>query len=137
MRYQMKVDMWIRILLYLILFAFFTLVFFVPKEEIYVIVIVTLSLAILIFPLFYTYYEMRDNHLFIRISIFTKEIPYDNVKSLTLCENWKSRSPMTRQRIEIKEHNKGLIRGTTYVGPINRDEMYNELKKRCANLTKR
>lgn len=136
MKYQTKVDMKIRMLLYVILLLFFTLAFFVPKEEVYVIVIVTLSLAIIIFPLFYGYCEIRDDYLFIRMNIFTKKVPYDKIKSLKLCKNWKSRYPMTRERIEIKEHNKGFIRGTTYIGPKNRDDMYCELEKRCHNLMK-
>lgn len=136
MKYKMKVDMWVRVILYVILLSFFTLIFIVPKEEIIVIVIVTLILAIIIIPLFYTYYELRNEYLFIRISIFTKKIPYDKIESLKFCKNWKSRSPMTKERIEIKEHDKGFIRGTTYVGPKNRNDMYTELEKRCCNLTK-
>jgi hypothetical protein len=136
MKYQAKVDLWVRLLLYVILLMFFTLIFFVPEEEIIVIVIVTLSLALIIIPLFFTYYEMREDFLFIRISVFTKKISYDKIKSLKLCENWKSRSPMTRERIEIKEHDKGLIRGTTYIGPKARNDMYYKLVERCRNLTK-
>lgn len=77
MKYQTKVDMWIRVLLYVILLMFFSLIFFVPKEEIIVIVIVTLSLALIIIPLFFGYSEMRDDYLLIRKSIFTKKIPYE------------------------------------------------------------
>ncbi len=133
MKYQAKVDIWIRVLLYVILSMFFALIFFVPNEERYVIVIVTLSLAIIIFPLLYGYYEMRGEYLYIRKSIFTKKIPYDKIKSLKLCKNFKSRYPMTLERIEINEHDKGSIRGTTYIGPKNRDDMFCELKKRCHN----
>jgi len=134
MKYQAKVDIWIRVLLYVILSMFFALIFFVPNEERYVIVIVTLSLAIIIFPLLYGYYEMRGEYLYIRKSIFTKKIPYDKIKSLKLCKNFKSRYPMTLERIEINEHDKGSIRGTTYIGPKNRDDMLCELKKRRNNL---
>jgi len=136
MKYQAKVDNWIRVILYIILLTFFTLIFFIPKAEILVIVIVTLSLVLIIFPFFYGYYELTDEYLFIRKSIFTKKILYINIKSFKLCKNFKSRYPMTKERIEIKEYKKGTIKGTTYIGPKDRDSMYSELENRCHNLVK-
>ena len=41
---------------------------------------------------------------------------------------------MTVNRIEIKEHDKGYIRGTTFIGPKDREEFFDELKRHCHNL---
>ncbi len=43
---------------------------------------------------------------------------------------------MTHERIEIKEHDKGSVMGTSYIGPEDRETFYEELKRRCFNLEK-
>jgi len=108
----------------------------VPKEDIFVIVIITLSLAIIIIPLLYGYYELTDEYLYIRKSIFAKKSLISIFSLLNFVKTSKSRYPMTRERIKINEHEKGNIKGTTYIGRKNRDSMYSELKKRCHNLAK-
>jgi len=111
MKYQAKVYTWIRVILYIILLIFFTLIFFVPKAEILVIIIITFSLAIIIFPFLYRYYELTDEYLYIHKSIFTKKILFINIKSFILCKNFKSRYPMKMKESKLKNTKKELLKG--------------------------
>lgn len=93
-------------------------------------------MAIIIVPLFYGYTELTDEYLVIRLGVFRQRIKYEKIKSIKLCKNWLSSMAMTSKRIEIKEHKKGYVFGTTYIGPKNREEFFYELKRRCYNLEK-
>ena len=134
MRYKLKIDFWLRAMLHFIVLMFVPIIFIVPAEERYIMVIMTALMAIIIYPLFYGYYEFRDEELYMQISVFHAKVKYENIKSIELCKNWKSSMAMCYERIEIKEHNKGYFLGTTNLGPKEREEFYYELKRRCFNL---
>ncbi len=51
-----------------------------------------------------------------------------------MCSNFYSSAAMSRERIEIKEHGKGMMRGTTYISPEDREEFFSHLKLKCNNL---
>ena len=134
MRYHHKMDWWIRIILILSVVMFIPLFFVIPPEEVWIMVITELVMGVIIIPLFFGYIEFMDDHLYIKIHFFHQRIKYDNIKSIRLCKNLFSSSAMTTERIEIKEHNKSIVRGTTYIGPEDREEVYQELLFRCRNL---
>lgn len=134
MRYKHKVDWWIRLILIGTVVMYLPIFFIVPEDEMYIIVISTVVTGLIIFPFFIGYIELDDEYIIIKLHIFKQKIAYDNIKSIRLCNNMLSSMAMTSKRIEIKEHNKGFIRGTTYIGPENREEVYAELKHRCYNL---
>ncbi len=83
---------------------------------------------------FGTYYELRDDHLLCRSGPFRERIPYANIRSLRLTQNLLSSMALSRQRIDIRQHGKGYILGTTLISPEEREWFLEELRKRCPNL---
>lgn len=134
MRYKHQIDLWIALLLYGSVLMFLPLVFFVPKDQQLILIITMIFMAIIILPFMYGYLEFTDDYLLIRLHVFRQKIYYDKIKSIRMCRNWLSSMALTINRIEIKEHDKGYVRGTTFIGPQNREEFFDELKRRCRNL---
>ncbi|QMS85655.1 PH domain-containing protein [Candidatus Xianfuyuplasma coldseepsis] len=134
MRYKHKVDWWIRLILIAVVFMYVPIFFVVPADEYLFLIISILVTSLIIFPFFIGYIELGDDELIIKMHIFRQRIPYDSIRSIRLCTNFLSSMAMTAKRIEIKEYNKGYIRGTTYIGPVDREAFFDELKQRCYNL---
>lgn len=84
--------------------------------------------------LFATWYELRDEYLYVRSGPFVERIPYDRIRTLRLCENLWSSMALSRRRLEIRQHGRGWITGTTYVSPADRKSFLKEVKDRCTNL---
>lgn len=93
-------------------------------------------LIFLLWIYFGTYYEFREEYLFCKSGPFFENIKYDNIKSIKLTQNLFSSMALSSKRIEIRQHGKGYILGTTFISPMNRQEFINELIKRCKNLEK-
>lgn len=136
MRYKAKADLWIKLMMWVLTLMYIPIIAFAKdSEEIVVFVITTIVMALICLPLIYwSYYELREDYLFIRMSLFTAKIRYEKIKSLKLCSNWRSSMALGKERIEIKEHNKGFVRGTTYISPEDREVFYDELVRQCKNL---
>lgn len=134
MRYKHQIDLWIALLLYGSVLMFLPLLFFVPKDQQFTLILTMIFMAIIILPFMYGYLEFTDDYLLIRLHVFRQKIYYDKIKSIRMCRNWLSSMALTINRIEIKEHDKGYVRGTTFIGPQNREEFFDELKRRCRNL---
>lgn len=134
MKYKMKVDLWVRFLLWGCILMFIPFFFIAPLEEIWILGLSTFIMALIIIPLFSASYELSDDEIIIMFYLFKQRIKYDNIKSIRKCSNWYSSAAMSRVRIEIKEHNKGKLRGTTYISPDDRDDFFSHLKLKCRNL---
>ncbi len=134
MRYKHKVDWWIGAIMWGSILMFIPLFWLVPEDEIWILAVSMIVMAAIILPFFSGYIELRDDDLYIKMHVFHQSIPYDNIKSVRLVTNFLSSMAMTARRIEIKEHDKGFVRGTTYIGPVEREDVYDELLRRCRNL---
>ncbi len=134
MKYKMKIDLWIRIILWGCILMFIPMYFAVEPSEIWVLALSTFIMALFIIPLFSASYELTEDEVVIKFYIFKQRIKYDNIKAIRKCKNWHSSSAMSYHRVEIKEHNKGFLRGTTYVSPSDRDDFFSHLKLKCRNL---
>lgn len=134
MKYRIKVDMFIRLILLGTILMFVPLYFVVPVEEVYVLVLSTVLLAVIVIPLFYTSYELADTELIINVYGFKKKIRYEDIKSIRKCQNWLSSSAMSKERVEIVQHHKKKLLGTTYISPQNREEFFTDFKSKCRNL---
>jgi len=91
-------------------------------------------IALLLWIYFGTYYELRDDYLFCRCGPFTEKIAYPKIKSVKLSQNMLSSMALSGDRIEIKQHGKGYLLGTTFISPENREQFLSELISRCNNL---
>ena len=111
--------------------------FTLPQTEmIYYVLAIAPIVVIVTWIMLGSYYELREDILFMRLGPFFGRIKYDNIKELSLKTNWLSSMAMSKERIEIKEHNKGKMMGTTYISPVDRDEFLEALKRRCHKLEK-
>jgi hypothetical protein len=127
-------DLWIVLVMLGSVFMFVPLIPFVPEDERWILYISMAVMAVIILPFFYGYVELSDEYLRVRLGIFRQTIYYKDIKSVRLCTNFLSSLAMTSQRIEIKVHGKGYVRGTTFIGPKEREEVYQELLYRCPNI---
>jgi hypothetical protein len=132
---QAKRDLWITLGIGFILAVFIMSVIIVPDQERWIILIMALPASLFLAWLYFgTYYVFGDEVLICRSGPFTEKIPYTQIKSLRLCENLMSSMALSRERIEIKQHGKGYITGTTYISPVNREHFLSELTQRCHHL---
>ncbi|AIO19450.1 hypothetical protein KQ51_01574 [Candidatus Izimaplasma bacterium HR1] len=134
MKYKIKTDLWIRILLWGCILMFVPMYFFAPAEEMWILALSTFLMAVFILPLFSASYELAEQELIIKFYFFKFRIKYENIKSIRKCKNFLSSAAMSSERIEILEHNKGKLKGTTYISPVNRDDFYTNLKHNCRHL---
>jgi hypothetical protein len=91
-------------------------------------------IAFLLWIYFGTYYELRDEYLYCRCGPFSEKITYPKIKSVKLSRNMLSSMALSLDRIEVKQHGKGYLLGTTYISPENREQFMSELISRCNNL---
>jgi len=137
MKVKSKIDLWISIVLWSQIILFSVIMFFVPADEAWIFFLMIFPfLLLMVWILVGSYYELREDLIYMKIGPFFGKIKYDNIKSLKLTKNLLSSMALSAYRIEIKEHNKGYMRGTTMISPINREEFLEDLKRRCYNLEK-
>lgn len=135
MRYDAKIDAWISLLLWGTNIMLLGLVFTIPKEEIWIYLLTVSPMIILmVWLILGSYYEFREEDLYMKLGPFFGRIKYKDIKSVELKTNWLSSMAMTSKRIEIRVHGKGFFRGTTYIGPKDREEFLYDLINRCPNL---
>jgi hypothetical protein len=108
----------------------------VPSNETLIAYAIGLPSLIFILWIYWgTYYELRQNYLYCRSGPFFEKIPYEKIASLRLCQSILASMALSTQRIEIRQHGKGYILGTSYISPLKREEFLQELTQRCKNLS--
>lgn len=133
-----KIDLWVTLLLWFTVMIIITAMIFIPAEEREVGCFIGIpALAIILWIYFGSYFELKEDYLYCRLGPFYEKIHYDKIKSLKLSRNFLSSMALSRERIEICQHDKGYIMGTTYISPIDREEFYKALAQRCQNLERR
>lgn len=131
MRVKSKVDIWIRVLIWFTILIMTGSMFIMPKEaEIIGLLLAAPTVCLMVWIYFGTYYELRDDYLYCRSGPFVEKIPYERIKSVKPSRNMLASMALSIQRIEIRQHGKGYITGTTYISPVNRDEFMAELISR-------
>ena len=135
MKYKAKIDWWISLLLYGTNVLMIGLAFVTPPSVLLFYLLVCTPYVLLVFWLLWgSYYQLRDDEIYSKMGPFFSHIKYDLIKSVKLRKSILSSMAMTINRVEIQVHNKSYIRGTTFLGPKNREEFAAELKQRCKNL---
>lgn len=138
MKYKAKIDWWIALLLHGSNVLMVSILFIDPSSQTWFYLLFVIPFVVLIlWVLMGSYYQLNDDELYSKMGPFYSRIKYEKIKSLELKNNFLSSMAMTSKRIEIREHNKSYIRGTTFIGPVNREEFLEELKHRCKNLDSR
>lgn len=128
-------DHWINIgFIFIIIVMISSVMMVEPEERVLLSLLVIPCIGLLLWIYFGTHYEFKDEYLYCKSGPFTEKIRYDSIKSVKLCENFMSSMALSRERIEIKQHKKNYITGTTYISPVEREDFLSELKHRCHHL---
>lgn len=134
MRYKSKIDWWFKGTVWLTIAVMVMTLIWIPQEERVIGFGVGIPMiCLLIWIYFGTYFEFRETYLLCRSGPFFERIAYEKIKSIKKSKNILSSMALSKERIEIKQHGKGYILGTTYISPVNREEFIIELEKRCPN----
>lgn len=134
MRFEIKIDYWMRLILWICVLAIVPIVFFVPEDEISIIFIMIVLMALLILPLmYYSYYELKEDFLFIRISIFSMKVYYKDITGIRPGKYSKMNNmAFSLEAVIIERSNKRF--GELSVSPEDREIFMSELMRRCPLL---
>jgi hypothetical protein len=134
-RVPSAVDAWFAALMWATAGAMIASVAAVPgKERLLAALAIAPVVGLLAWVCLGTSYELRAEALYCRSGPFRERIAYDHIKSLKLTENLLSSMALSRKRIEIRQHGKGYILGTTMISPVEREWFLEVLRRRCPNL---
>jgi hypothetical protein len=137
MRVKSEVDLWFQLIVGTTIIIMIASSLFVPINERWMMFIIIIPMTLFMLSLLLsTWYELRDDHLYCVSGPFREKIYYDNIKQVKLTENMLSSMALSRKRIEIRQHKKNYFMGTTMISPLNREEFYVQLKRKCRNLQK-
>jgi len=135
MRVKSGIDFWFRVLIWgIVLIMLVSIMIMPPEEKIIGYAVGVPMIWFMLWIYFGTYYEFRDEYLYCRSGPFVEKIVYEKIKSVKLSQNMLSSMALSSKRIEIRQHDKGFITGTTYISPVNREEFLMELISRCKNI---
>jgi hypothetical protein len=134
MRVKSKIDLWVSIVIWSVILIVVGAMTRLDDQTAISYFIGLPVTTLLIWIYFGTHYELRDEYLYCRSGPFTEKIVYSKIKSLKLSRNMLSSMALSGDRIEIKQHGKGYLLGTTYISPENREQFLSELISRCKNL---
>lgn len=135
MRVKSAIDLPFKIIIYMTIAILIVSAVIVPKET-RLVSAATASLVIVFLLWIYlgTYYEFRDDYLYCKSGPFAESIPYSQIRSARLCQSMLSSMALSSKRIEIRQHRKGYMMGTTMISPMNREEFLEKLLTRCNNI---
>lgn len=135
MRVKSKIDLWVKIVIWFTIILCASPIIAIPQKERVIGYAICLPIILLLFWIYFgTYYELKDDFLYCKSGPFYEKVAYEKIKSLKFSQNFLSSMALSRDRIEIKQHGKGYIRGTTYISPEDREEFMKDLKSRCNKL---
>ncbi|NDL66652.1 PH domain-containing protein [Anaerotalea alkaliphila] len=138
MRVPSAVDWWLRLLLYGAVAVSLGAAATATGDDRIPGISISLAMSILLLWILHgTWYELREDHLHCRCGPFGERIPYDRIKSLRLVTSPLSSMALSLQRIEIRQHGRGWITGTTMISPVDREDFLRQLATRCRNLESR
>lgn len=131
MRFEVKVGIWMRLLLWGSVLMFVPLFFFTAEDELFILFISMVVLALLLLPLMYfSYYELREDHLYIQMSIFRMRMFYKDITDVKKGK-YSTHNNMAFSLEAVIIERKGKMMGGVSISPVDRDIFISELKRRC------
>ncbi len=135
MKIKAKIDFWISLLIWMVIMILIISIVIVPSGvRVFVSILAVPVLLFVVWIYLGTYYVLDEAYLLCKSGPFIEKIQYEKIKSVKLCENMLSSMALSRERIEIRQHAKGYLTGTTYISPIDRKEFLQDLISRCKNI---
>lgn len=92
-----------------------------------------LAATLLLWIWFGTWYEFREDELYLRYGPFFERIPYGRITEANRMKSMASSMALSSDMIELR-HGENYVTGTTLISPKDRDGFLIELGKRCRNL---
>lgn len=136
MRIRSRVDRLYHGFILIMALVMIGLSLWVPIEERWMILgLGALTVGVLAWIIDGTWYRFEEDHLLCRSGPFTERIPYHRIKSVTPCRNLFSSMATSRDRLQISQHDKPYVTGTTFISPIDQDTFLIQLIQRCPHLT--
>ena len=134
MRVKSEIDLFISVLIWSTIFIMLGSIAIVPQNERVIAAVITFPMIVVILWIYFgTYYEFQDKYLYCKSGPFFERIAYEKIKSVKSSRNLLSSMGLSTKRIDIRQHGKSYITGTTYISPVNREEfmqeLYNGLRK--------
>ncbi len=135
MRVKSEIDLSFKLIIFFTLFTITVSSLLVPRDELWLMLMIVIPTNLfLLWMMWGTWYELRDDYLLCVSGPFREKIFYKTIKHIELTENMLSSMALSRKRIEIRQHHKNFFTGTTYISPENREDFYFELKSLCRFL---
>ena len=135
MRFNVKIDLWLRLVMYVSAFLVIPIIFIVPQDEILIAVFVAILNMAMILPFIVVcFYELREDHLFIRFGFIHKRIKYKNISEIIEKKGLTNGYALSSDRIRIKESHKKSMMAYTEISPEDKERFIFELKSRCPQL---
>jgi len=134
MRFEIKIDLWMRLILWMCVLMLVPIAFFVPEEELFILLIVTAVMALMLLPLmYYSYYELRENHLFIQMSVIRMRVKYEDITKIREGKySMMNNMAFSLDAVIIERANKKF--GELSISPQEKEIFMMELKRRCPLL---
>ncbi len=140
MRVRSVIDLHIKIMVFLVIGAMLVLsavltlaMAFTLALAVWGYLAVLLASGLLLWLLYGTYYELRDDHLYCKTGPFVEIIPYEAIAYLALSDNNQSCLAPSTRRIEIHYYSSGY-KDATMISPQSRELFLARLRQRCINL---
>jgi hypothetical protein len=129
-----RLYQWIFIITAAMIIFVVSWVVLVEGSMIWLVVPAVLMIGILYTTIYQASYAFQSDYLELRLGLMTEKIKYHEIKSIRLVRNLASSMAVTYEKIEIRQHGKGYITGTTYCSSADPASFIEELKARCDNL---
>ena len=110
-----------------------TLLYMTGGSKWFFAVVYLLTFGMLLWIYFATYYELRENTLYMRSGPFAENVPYVKIRKAVKCRGYKTSMALSTARIELI-YGRSSISGRTFISPEREDEFLAELQKRCPKL---
>lgn len=135
MKFDVKIDMWLKLVMYGTGFMIVPFIFFVPAEERFIVALVALLNMAMILPFVLVgIYELREDYLFIRFGFIFKKIKYSEISEISESKGMSNSYALSSDRVRIRVRNKSKAFGTTEISPEDKERFMFELKRRCPLL---
>lgn len=135
MRFEVKVDTWFRLLMYISAFMLIPFIFIVPEQErLLITLIALLNIAVILPFVLIGYYELRQEDLFIKFGFITKKISYKNISQITESKGFTNSYALSTDRIKITVSNKPKAFASIEISPEDKERFIFELQTRCIQL---
>jgi len=134
MRFEIQVDLWMRMILWMCVLMILPFMFFVPADEMFIIFISTVVMALIILPLMYfSFYELREDYLYIQISVIRMKVKYQDITGIREGKYSKMNNMAFSLDAVIIERSKKRF-GELSISPQEKELFIMELKRRCPLL---